>query len=57
MRQAKTLLKKLKLEYNEILIDNNPVVKEQMTKLSKRKTVPQIFLEIDMLVVMMTLKS
>ena len=54
---AKTLLKKLKLEYNEILIDNNPVVKEQMTKLSKRKTVPQIVLEIDMLVVMMTLKS
>ena len=40
---AKTLLKKLKLEYNEILIDNNPVVKKQMIKLSKRKTVPQIF--------------
>ncbi len=40
---AKTLLKKLKLEYNEILIDNNPEVKEQMIKLSKRQTVPQIF--------------
>ena len=44
---AKALLKKLKTKYNEILIDNNPVVKEQMIKLSKRKTVPQIFLEID----------
>ncbi|MEC8265256.1 MAG: glutaredoxin 3 [Pseudomonadota bacterium] len=40
---AKALLKKLKLEYNEILIDNKPTVKEQMIKLSKRKTVPQIF--------------
>ena len=40
---AKALLKKLKLEFNEILIDNNPSVKEQMIKLSKRKTVPQIF--------------
>ena len=40
---AKALLKKLKLEFNKILIDNNPSVKEQMIKLSKRKTVPQIF--------------
>ena len=44
---AKALLTNLKLEYNEILIDNNPVVKKQMIKLSKRNTVPQIFLEID----------
>ena len=40
---AKALLTNLKLEYNEILIDNNPVVKKQMIKLSKRNTVPQIF--------------
>ena len=40
---AKVLLKNLKLEYNEILIDNKPSVKEQMIKLSNRNTVPQIF--------------
>ena len=40
---AKALLKKLNLRYNEILIDNNPTVKKQMIKLTKRNTVPQIF--------------
>ena len=40
---AKVLLNKLKLRYEEILIDNKPEVKEQMIKLSNRQTVPQIF--------------
>ena len=40
---AKALLKKLNLRYNEILIDNNPMVKKQMIKLTQRNTVPQIF--------------
>tara|TARA_B100001057_G_scaffold439346_1_gene472460 strand:+ start:720 stop:980 length:261 start_codon:yes stop_codon:yes gene_type:complete len=40
---AKVLLSKLKLQYEEILIDNKPEVKEQMIKKSKRQTVPQIF--------------
>lgn len=40
---AKGLLKKLNLDYSEILIDNDPMVKKQMIKLSNRKTVPQIF--------------
>lgn len=40
---AKNLLKNLGLKYDEILIDNDPMVKQQMIKLSKRETVPQIF--------------
>ena len=40
---AKALLKKTNLRYNEILIDNNPMVKKQMIKLTKRNTFPQIF--------------
>ena len=40
---AKALLNKLNLEYKEILIDNDPMVKKQMINLSNRNTVPQIF--------------
>ncbi|MEC8265506.1 MAG: glutaredoxin 3 [Pseudomonadota bacterium] len=40
---AKALLNKLNLDYKEILIDNDPMVKKQMINLSNRNTVPQIF--------------
>ena len=42
---AKVLLNKLKLRYDEILIDNKPEVKKQMIKISNRQTVPQIFFD------------
>ena len=42
---AKVLLSKLKLRYEEILIDNKPEVKKQMIKISNKKTVPQIFFD------------
>ncbi len=42
---AKVLLNKLKLRYEEILIDNKPEVKKQMIKISNKKTVPQIFFD------------
>ena len=41
---AKKLLKKLNLNFEEIMVDNNPKKKNQMIKLSKgRTTVPQVF--------------
>ena len=41
---AKKLLRKLNLNYQEILIDNSPEVKTQMIRVSNgRKTVPQVF--------------
>ena len=41
---AKKLLKKLNLNFEEVLVDNDSKVKNQMIKLSKgRTTVPQIF--------------
>ena len=41
---AKKLLKKLNLNYEEVLIDNDPKIKNQMIKLSNgRTTVPQVF--------------
>jgi len=41
---AKKLLKKLSLNYEEVLIDNDPKIKNQMIKLSNgRTTVPQVF--------------
>tara|TARA_B100000287_G_scaffold213506_1_gene201534 strand:+ start:2456 stop:2722 length:267 start_codon:yes stop_codon:yes gene_type:complete len=41
---AKKLLRKLNLNYQEILIDNSPEVKNQMIRVSNgRKTVPQVF--------------
>ena len=41
---AKKLLKKLNLNFEEILVDNDPKKKDQMIKLSNgRVTVPQVF--------------
>ena len=41
---AKKLLKKLNLNFEEVLIDNDPKIKNQMIKLSNgRVTVPQVF--------------
>ena len=41
---AKKLLKKLNLNFDEILIDNNPKIKNKMIELSDgRTTVPQVF--------------
>ena len=41
---AKKLLKKLNLNFEEVMVDNDPKKKNQMIKLSKgRTTVPQIF--------------
>ena len=41
---AKKLLKKLNLNFEEILVDNDPKKKDQMIKLSNgRMTVPQVF--------------
>ena len=41
---AKKLLKKLNLNFEEVLVDNDPKIKNQMIKLSKgRETVPQVF--------------
>ena len=42
--EAKKLLKKLNLNFEEVLVDNDQKIKNQMIKLSKgRTTVPQIF--------------
>jgi glutaredoxin 3 len=42
--EAKKLLKKLNLNFEEVLVDNDPKIKSQMIKLSKgRTTVPQVF--------------
>ena len=41
---AKTLLKKLNLKFEEILVDNNSKMKKKMIELSDGRTsVPQIF--------------
>ena len=41
---AKKLLKKLNLNFEEVLVDNDPKIKNQMIKLSNGKTtVPQVF--------------
>ena len=41
---AKKLLKKLNLNFEEILVDNDPKKKDQMIRLSNgRMTVPQVF--------------
>ena len=42
--QAKKLLNKLNLNFEEVLVDNDPKIKNQMIKLSNGKTtVPQVF--------------
>ena len=41
---AKKLLKKLNLNFEEVLVDNDPKIKNQMIELSNgRTTVPQVF--------------
>jgi glutaredoxin 3 len=41
---AKKLLKKLNLNFEEVLVDNDPKIKNQMIKLSNGRTsVPQVF--------------
>ena len=41
---AKKLLKKLNIDFEEVLVDNDPKIKNQMIKLSNgRVTVPQVF--------------
>jgi len=41
---AKKLLKKLNLNFEEVLVDNDPKIKNQMIELSNgRVTVPQVF--------------
>ena len=41
---AKKLLKKLNLDFEEVLVDNDPKIKNQMIKSSNgRVTVPQVF--------------
>ncbi|MBE8215271.1 MAG: glutaredoxin 3 [Endozoicomonadaceae bacterium] len=42
--RAKALLDSKKCSYEEILIDNNPELKKQMTALSGRTSVPQIWI-------------
>ena len=41
---AKKLLKKLNINFEEVLVDNDPKIKNQMIKLSNGRTsVPQVF--------------
>ena len=55
---AKNLLKKLNLKFEEVLVDNDSKIKNKMIQLSHGRTsVPQIFLEKTILVVMMILKD
>lgn len=42
--QAKQLLDSKGLTYEEIFIDNDPEKREEMMRLSGRRTVPQIFI-------------
>lgn len=42
--QAKQLLKAKNIAYTEIRVDQDPALKEQMIARSKRRTVPQIFI-------------
>ncbi len=41
---ARMLLKKKGLEYEEILIGNDPALREEMIQRSNRTSVPQIFI-------------
>jgi glutaredoxin 3 len=41
---AKRLLDKKGVQYNEIMVDNDPALREEMEQRSKRNTVPQIFI-------------
>ena len=41
---AKRLLDKKGVRYEEIMVDSNPAIREEMERLSKRQTIPQIFI-------------
>lgn len=43
--RAKQLLDNKKVEYQEISVDNNLDLRAKMTRLSGRRTVPQIFID------------
>lgn len=43
-RDAKKLLDRKKLKYNEIAVDKDPAQLAEMIKLSGRRSVPQIFI-------------
>ncbi len=42
--RARSLLKKKGIEYDEIRVDGDNILWEEMSKLSNRNTVPQIFI-------------
>ncbi len=41
---AKRLLDKKGVQYTEIMVDNDPALREEMEQRSKRNTIPQIFI-------------
>ena len=41
---AKRLLDKKGVEYEEIMVDDDPALRAEMERLSRRQTVPQIFI-------------
>ncbi len=43
-QQAKQLLDKKQVSYQEITVDQDPVLRDKMVQLSGRRTVPQIFI-------------
>ena len=42
---ARMLLKKKGVDYDEVLVSRDPDVREEMERLSGRRTVPQIFID------------
>jgi glutaredoxin 3 len=42
-KAAKHLLDKLGVQYQEIMVDSDPALREQMEQRSGRQTIPQIF--------------
>lgn len=43
--RAKALLDSKQVEYQEVAVDNDPALRQKMTQLSGRRTVPQIFID------------
>lgn len=43
--RAKALLDEKGLSYEEISVENDPVLRQEMERLSQRHTVPQIFID------------
>ena len=41
---AKRLLDKKGVRYEEVMVDNDPILREEMEQLSRRQTIPQIFI-------------